>query len=285
MAKIDPLVSTERLATMLDEPHVRILDATYCPLDPWRNPRSEYMARHLPGTRFLDLATLVDRRSSLPSMLPTANAFRVRLSELGVEKDDHIVLYDDSPQITSARAWWVLREFGFTSVSLLDGGFARWISEERPLESGAASRAAGTLIPTRATGSVRTMDDVQEAARRGDCQIVDARSLARFAGIDKDPRPGVAAGHIPGSLNLPYGDMLMPDGRWKQGATLRRSFTDAHVDPFRPMITTCGSGITAAVIAFGAYLLGNGDAGLYDGSWSEWGASDIADIELGMPAV
>lgn len=258
-----PLVSPQWLADHRQA--VIILDATL--LDPalGRDARTEYEAGHIAGARFLDLKTLVDPASTLPNTLPSPGDLAARLAGLGVSDGDAVVLYDDSPWKTAARAWWMLRAAGWRQVAILDGGMAAWKAAGLPLEAGAARPDPGAVTPQPIIGAVG-MAELDPAAR----QIVDARSAARFTGEEGDPH-GAAPGHIPGSRNLPYARLFDADGRWKQGQALSAAFADAGVDPARPITVTCGSGITACVIAFGAHLLGQDDVRLYDGSWSEWG--------------
>ncbi|MGI4731790.1 MAG: 3-mercaptopyruvate sulfurtransferase [Janthinobacterium lividum] len=272
---MDALVTTAWLAEHLDDPDLVVLDASYTstiPGSPSRDPRAAYRAEHVPRALFLDLDTLVDAEASLPATAPPADIVTERLRALGVEPATRIVLYDEVQHHSSARAWWLLRLYGVTAVALLDGGIARWRDEGRPLASGAApAPPRGTATAVLDLSALRTLNEVRAVAADGSAQIVDARSAARFTGAEPDPRPGTAAGHIPGSVNLPYTRLFAADGSWKHGAELDAAFADVGVDWSRPLVTTCGSGITAAVLAFGAHLLGH-EAALYDGSWSEWGA-------------
>ena len=270
---MDALVTTEWLAGEFGAADLRVVDATYfgsVPGGPARDARAEYDAAHIPGAVFLDLETLADATSDLPSMLPTPDKFADRLGSLGIGNGDRIVLYDVSHYHTATRAWWMLRTMGARDVAILDGGLAKWRAEERPVASGAERPAPRTFTARLDPGNVRTLAQMKANLASGAEQILDARSPARFSGAEPDPRPGTAAGHIPGSRNLPYGRLLNPDGTWKRGDALKAEFDAAGIDLARPLVTTCGSGITAAVLAFGAHLLGN-HAALYDGSWSEWG--------------
>jgi thiosulfate/3-mercaptopyruvate sulfurtransferase len=273
---MEVLVTTEWLAAELGSQDLVLLDASYTSTIPGsapRDPRAEYEAAHIPGARFLDLDTLSDPNDPLPSMLPGAEQVSERLNALGVTPASRIVLYDDGPHKTSCRAWWVLRMFG-VEASLLDGGIAKWRAEGRPLASGPEAASAGSFTAGPAQSQVRTKAQMLANLDSAAEQVADARSAARFTGEEADPRPGSASGHIPGSRSLPYGKFFNPDGTWKRGAALQAVFDDAGIDLARPLTATCGSGITAAVIVFGAHLLG-AEAALYDGSWSEWGiASD-----------
>ncbi|MBO9621444.1 MAG: sulfurtransferase [Sphingomonas sp.] len=278
-----PLVTTEWLAGALGEPDLLVLDATYTstlPGSPPRDPRADFEAWHIPGARFLDLDTLVDETNPLPSMLPTAERVAERMRALGVGANTRILLYDDSPHHVSCRAWWVLRMYG-VEASLLDGGLAKWKAEGRPIETGSAPASAPVDFAPRAPiAQVRTLAQMQANVESGAEQVADARSAARFTGDEPDPRPGCGSGHIPGSRNMPSGSFFQPDGTWKQPEALAALFRDAGLDLDKPLVATCGSGITAAIIAFAAHLLGR-EVPIYDGSWSEWGAEPATPKALG----
>lgn len=269
---MDPLVSPEWLAGESGARDLRIADATYhvkLPGEPDRDARDEFGHGHIPGAVFMDLEGFSDPASPLPSTMPDAARFASRMGRLGLGDGTRIVLYDDAAHVTAARAWVMLRAFGFADVALLDGGIARWKAEGRAVETGPVEAKPRHATPREHAHGIATLDDVK-AALGSDIQIVDARSAARFTGEEAGPRPGVAAGHIPGSRNLPYRRLFNPDGTWKRDAALTAAFADAGVDPARPTITTCGSGITASILAFGLHLLGH-EAAVYDGSWTEWG--------------
>lgn len=267
---MDSLVSTEWLAEALGAADLRIVDASWFLPDTGRDGASEFGAAHIPGSVFLDLESVSDPASALPHMLPSPALFASRVRALGIGEYDRIVLYDDSPLHTSARIWWMLRLFGARRVAILDGGFAKWRAEGRPVETGASSPRPSHFTPMPGTGAVADKADL--LALGGEAEIVDARPAARFRGDTPEPRAGLAAGHIPGSRSLPQSELFEADGTWKRGEALRREFEDSGIDLSRPMVTTCGSGVTAAVLLFGAHLLGKEDVRLYDGSWSEWGA-------------
>jgi thiosulfate/3-mercaptopyruvate sulfurtransferase len=269
---MDSLVSTVWLADALGAPDLRVIDASlFLPAD-GRDARAEYEAEHVPGAVFLDIDEVSDLASPLPHMLPPAHKFASRMQSLGLGDGNRIVVYDNSPLHSAARAWWMLRVFGVCQVAILDGGFAKWKGEGRPVESGSRAVRQGHFTASLDAAAVADKQDVLRLLGSSDHDIVDARPAARFSGEQAEPRAGLASGHIPGSKSLPQGQMFEPDGTWKQGEALRAAFAEAGVDLDRPMVTTCGSGVTAAVLAFGAHRLGKEDVRLYDGSWAEWGA-------------
>lgn len=268
---MDLLVTGDWLEGALGEADLRILDATaFLPGTP-RDPAAEYRAGHIPGALFLDLPTLNDADDPLPAMAPTNAQFAARMAALGIGRHDRIVVYDNSPLGSAGRAWWLLRLFGATQVAILDGGMARWIADGRRIESGEGESAAGHFEAARDDSQLRDKADMLANLTSCAAQVVDARGGARFRGQAAEPRPGMAEGHIPGSVNLPSTDLVDAQGLWKRGEALRATFTQAGVDLDRPLIMTCGSGVTACSLAFGAALLGKHDVSIYDGSWSEWG--------------
>jgi thiosulfate/3-mercaptopyruvate sulfurtransferase len=268
---MDSLVSTEWLAGELGASDLRVVDASMFLPEHHRDARAEFEAGHIPGAIFLDLDELRDLDSDLPAMLPSAEKFASRMQSLGLGDGSRIVLYDSTPLKTSARAWWMFHLFGAHDVAILDGGLAKWKAEGRETESGKATNRHRHFTVWKDDASLASKSDVAAALDSG-AQVVDARTAGRFAGEEPEPRPGVTPGHMPGAKNLPHARLFNEDGSWKQGDELRAAFADAGVDPDKPMIATCGGGVTAAVLAFGAQLLGNKDVKLYDGSWAEWGA-------------
>lgn len=268
---MNDLVSTAWLAEHLDEPGLVVIDATAHVLDPSRDARAEFEDGHIPGARFLELATLFDADSPVPSAIPTAGQFAARLAALGVNEGDRLVIYDDTPAKTSARAWFIARLHG-ADAAILDGGLSKWRTEGRPLESGAQPLGSGNAIAQPGTGTVRYKAEILAGLDTGGEQLLDARGPGRFSGAEPEPRPGMPSGHIPGARNLPYARVLNEDGTYKDAAGLRAAFAEAGIDLDRPVTTTCGSGVTAAVLLFALHLLGKDDVALYDGSWSEWGA-------------
>ena len=280
---MDDLVTTDWLDAAIGAPDLVVLDATYHALEPARDAAAEFAAGHIPGARHLDLKTLADSDDPLPSMLPPAALFAGRMAALGVGADTRVVLYDHAAHHTAARAWWVMRHFGLRNVALLDGGFALWSAEGRPIERGVGTAAPAGRPPVARADPATVRDKAQMLALLASSaeQIVDARSPSRFTGEESDPRAGVAPGHIPGSRNLRYSALFRTDGTWLRGEALSAAFEAAGVDLERPLAMTCGSGITAAVLAFGAHLLGKADVALYDGSWSEWGADPATPKAIG----
>ena len=280
---MDSLVTTEWLANEMGANDLRIVDATYFTTLPGEAPRdaaAEYEAAHIPGAVFMDLADLSDTSNPLPSMLPPPEKFASRMQSLGLGDGSRVVLYDNAPHHTAARAWWMLRLFGAHDVAILDGGLAKWQAEGRDVASGKESLRHRHFTVWADDKSVRNLDQMKANLDSGAEQVLDARSAARFSGEEPDPRPATHAGHIPGSKNLPYGRLFNADGTWKQGEALKAEFDAAGVDLAKPVVMTCGSGITASVLAFGAHLLGN-EAAVYDGSWSEWGADRSTPKAMG----
>ncbi|KTT65986.1 sulfurtransferase [Sphingomonas sanguinis] len=269
-----PLITPEELAAIAGEADLRILDVTYFLDDAdGTKARGGFEDGHIPGARFLPMGTLADPDSDLPMTLPPAEHFAHALSRAGVGHADRIVLYDRSPLHSSARVWWLLSLFGASSVALLDGGLEAWVAAGHPVTVGQAGapEAPGLFIAQADLARVRSLREVRAHVEAGDAQIVDARSPGRFAGAEPEPRPGVEPGHIPGALNLPYSRLFEGDGRWKSPDAIASEFAAAGVDPAKPMVATCGSGITACVLAFGAERIG-GLMPVYDGSWTEWGS-------------
>ncbi|MBA3878738.1 MAG: 3-mercaptopyruvate sulfurtransferase [Sphingobium sp.] len=277
---MDALVTTEWLANELSATDLRVVDASYFLPEHKRDAAADYEAGHIPGAVFMDLAEIADLSNPLPSMLPSPEKFASRMQSLGLGDGSRIVLYDDSPLHTSARAWWMLRTFGAHDVAILDGGLAKWKAEGRPLTSGKESLRHRHFTVWADDKGVRTLDQMKANLDSGAEQVVDARNPARFTGEEPDPRPATHAGHIPGSKNLHYATLFNADGTWKSKDELKAAFDAAGIDLSKPLVATCGSGITAGVLVFAAHLLGN-SAALYDGSWSEWGADRTTPKAMG----
>ena len=269
---MDSLVTTEWLAGELGANDLRIVDATFFAGAGDRDPAAEYEKAHIPGAVFMDLGEIADTSSPLPTMLPAPEKFASRMQSLGLGDGSRIVLYDNSPYHTAARAWFMLRTFGAHDVAILDGGLAKWQAEGREIASGKEQVRHRHFTVWADDKGVRTKEQMKANLDSKAEQVLDARSAARFTGEEPDPRPATHAGHIPGSKNLPVGQLFNEDGTYKTGDDLKTAFEGAGIDLAKPLVTTCGSGITASVLAFGAHLLGN-NAAVYDGSWSEWGAA------------
>ena len=282
---MDLLVSTEWLAEELGASDLRVVDATqFMPDDP-RNALEEYEAGHIPGTVFMDLTNLIDSHNPVPNMLPPPEKFASRMQSLGLGDGSRIVLYDDSPIKSAARAWFMLTMFGAYDVAILDGGLAKWKAEGRPLAQGREMLRHRHFTVWKDDKAVRNKAEMIANMSSGAEEVVDARSSARFTGQERDPRPGVAPGHIPGSRNLPYSELFNADGTYKKGEDLKATFAAAGIDMEKPMVTTCGGGMTAAVVAFGARLLGKKDIALYDGGWAEWGTDPATRKATGAACV
>lgn len=266
---MDSLVTTQWLADELAAPDLRVLDATWFLPGEGRDAAAEFATAHIPGAAFFDIDRIRDTASPLPTMLPDAAQFAAQAGALGIGDGDRIVLYDNAPHRTAARGWWMFRSFGI-AVAILDGGLAKWRAEGRAVETGTVTPTPRTLATRLDTSGVRSLAQIHTNLTDAAAQLVDARSPARFHGSEPEPRPGVQPGHIPGSSNIPYADFFNADGTWKHPATLRALFEGEGVEVERPVVTTCGSGITAAIPAFALHLLGQ-QAALYDGSWAEWG--------------
>jgi len=275
------LVSTDWLAAHLNDPDLRILDASYYLPDMGRDARAEYAAGHIPNARFFDIDEVADTRSGLPHMAAPPEKFMSRMRALGVGDGHQVVVYDGMGLFSAARVWWNFRLMGKTDIAVLDGGLPKWLAENRAVEDMPAMQRDRHMTVQRQAHLVRDVTQVAAASKLGDWQIVDARSPERFRGDVPEARQGLRAGHIPGSKNVHYATLLNADGTMKQGDTLRRAFTDQGVDIDRRTITTCGSGVTAAILMLGLARLGQDDVSLYDGSWTEWGQFDQLKVEKG----
>jgi thiosulfate/3-mercaptopyruvate sulfurtransferase len=279
-----PLVDVEWLARHLGEPGLRVLDATWYLPHLRRDARAEFAEAHVPGAAYFDIDAIADHQSTLPHMLPAPSAFVAGVGALGVGDGDRVVIYGGRHLIASARAWWTFRVFGHDAVHVLDGGLRAWRAAGGPLASGLATPSPARLTPRVRPELVADLARVRRAAGGAEA-VLDARSAGRFAGTEPEPRPGLRSGHIPGSRSLPYDRLFGDDGRLLPQGELAAVFDAAGLGrkalPERPVITTCGSGVSAAVLAFGLYLLGRPDTAVYDGSWSEWGGRPDTPMETG----
>jgi thiosulfate/3-mercaptopyruvate sulfurtransferase len=274
---MDALVSTQWLADHLCDNDLVVLDASLFMPSSGRDGRVEYLAAHIPGARFFDIEELSDKSHSAPHMLPSAEEFGRAMAALGVGRGDRIVVYDNSPLRSAARGWFMLRHFGADQIAILDGGFEKWLREGRPVESGEPPPRSARFDAIERTGEVVSIDQVRAGLGS---QLLDARSSARFQGGEPDPRPGVARGHVPGSRNLHYAQLYNDDATFRGPDEIASAFANAGANPLEPFVASCGSGVTASSLVFAAHLLGNCDARLYDGSWSEWGADPSTPKEI-----
>ena len=276
---MDSLVSTVWLADHLGANDLAIVDCTaFLPTTP-RDARAEFEAGHIPGGRFLDIAEVADKIHPAPHMLPSAPDFGAAMERMGVGRDERIVVYDNSPLRTAVRGWFMFRHFGARDVAVLDGGMGKWLAEGRPVEGGPPPARPGRRFAADATSGA-VVDKAMLLDGPG-VPILDARSRARFSGEERDPRPTVAPGHIPGSRSLPMTAFYREDGTFVGADEIRRLFAAAGVDPTAPFVASCGSGVTANTLIFAAQLIGGDQGRLYDGSWSEWGADPATPKELG----
>ena len=278
---MDSLVSTQWLASELGASDLRIVDASAFLPEHSRDPVLEYEACHIPGAVFMNLAELADPARPGLNMLPSAERFASKMQSLGLGDGSRIVLYDDSPVKTATRAWFMLTMFGAANVALLDGGIAKWKAEGRPCAQGKETLRHRHFTVWSDDRNVRSKADVLANLESRAALVVDARGPGRFTGEVPEVKPGLASGHIPGARNVHYAMMFKPDGTWKSPDEIRAVFDAAGVDLTRPLITSCGSGVTANVLIFAAHLIGKHDVALYDGSWSEWGADPETPKETG----
>ena len=276
------LTETDELARDLDAPDLVIIDASWHMPSDGRNARGEYREEHIPGAIFFDIDEISDTKSSLPHMLPPPEKFSSRMRSMGIGDGARVVIYDSRGLFSAARVWWTFRVMGVEDVSVLNGGLPKWKREGRPLQSGEPPhRTARHFTARRNLDLVRDVSDVKKIVKDKSAEIVDARAPERFAGTALEPRPGLRSGHIPGARNVPFSRLLNKDGTLRSPDELERVFAEAGVDLGKPIVASCGSGITASVVALALAEIGHRRAAVYDGSWSEWGADPSLPVETG----
>lgn len=277
-----PLVTTAWLAEHLGSPELKVVDATTHLVTANRDAHGEYLAGHIPGAVFADIDWLSDETSSLPHTFPTPEHFAARMSTLGIENDDAVVVYDSSGQNFSApRLWFMLRAFGHERVAVLDGGLRRWALDGRAIETGPVAQTPSHFVPHLDASRLRDRAAVEANLRARREQVVDARSPGRFAATEPEPRPGIRGGHIPGSRNVHYARLVQPDGTLRPAAELRAIMEEAGVAVDRPVVASCGSGVTACAVVLALEVLGARETAVYDGSWTEWGGRSDTPVETG----
>ena len=275
------LVSTDWLAAHLRDPDLRVIDASWYLPDMARDAKAEYKAAHIPGARFFDIDEITDSRSNLPHMAPPPEKFVARMRAMGIGDGHQVVVYDGAGLFSAARVWWTFRLMGKMDVAVLDGGFPKWQAEGREVEDMPPVLRDRHMTVSRQHALVKDVTQVAHAAKLGEAEIIDARSAARFKGEAPEPRPGLRSGHIPGAKNVPFATLLNPDGTMKPVDALRATFEAAGVNLSKPAITSCGSGVTAAVLSLALERMGHKNHALYDGSWAEWGMYEDLAVEKG----
>ncbi|HEX6783908.1 MAG TPA: sulfurtransferase [Sphingomicrobium sp.] len=276
---MDSLVTAQWVAEHLGEPDLVIVDSSWHMPASGRSGLREFVSAHIPGARFLDIDAVSDHSSPVPHTLPSAAQFGRAMEQIGINRTDRIVVYDNSPTRNAARGWFMFRHFGAPQVAILDGGFGKWLAEGRTTESGESARRQAKFDADERDELITK----QQLLEGVELPWLDARGKGRFEGTEADPRPGIASGHAPGARNLPFGTLYREDGTFKSLAEIRQEFAQAGADPAQPFVASCGSGVTANSLIFAAHLLGNDQTRLYDGSWSEWGA-DPATPKVTGPA-
>ena len=277
----DPLVTTAWLAERLGRADIQIADGSWFMPAEGRSGRAEYLEAHIPGAVFFDVDAIADLSTDLPHMLPTPEAFAAAVGNLGLRRDATIVAYDSFGVRAAARVWWTLKVMGFDEVFVLDGGLKAWRAEGRALDSGDVALPPSTVTPAFRPELVRNLEDIAKVNASASAEIVDARSGARFRAEVPEPRAGLRGGHMPGARNLPFDTLLQPGGQMKSADDIAAAFREAGVDLSRPIVTSCGSGLTAAVLALALARLGRDDVAVYDGSWTEWGGRADTAIVTG----
>ncbi len=277
----DPLVSTAWLAERLGSAEIRIIDASWFIPGDSKTGQQSYADGHIPGAVFFDIDGIADHTTDLPHMLPSDSVFAEAAGALGLRRDLITVVYDAHGIFSAPRVWWTLRVMGFPEVFVLDGGLKLWLAENRPVDSAPSRVEPTTIEPAFDPSLVRNLDTVRETLDRRAAQVIDARPAARFRGEAPEPRAGLRSGHIPGALNVPWSGLVNADGTMKSGEALKAAFLAAGVDLDGPIITSCGSGVSAALLALALARLGREDVAVYDGSWAEWGGRHDTAVVTG----
>jgi thiosulfate/3-mercaptopyruvate sulfurtransferase len=277
-----PLVTTEFLAEELGKPDVVVFDATkYLPNEP-KDGRAEFVRAHIPGARYFDIDRIADPDTDLPHMIPTPGRFAKLMSELGVSNASRIVFYDQKGLASAARGWWLMGLFGHDNAAVLDGGLPKWLKEGRATQDGEPTAPAASVFrPDYRAGLVRGVGDMLRNVLSRSEQVLDARAAGRFTGAVPEPRAGMRSGHIPGSLSLPYTELLHADGTFRSAGEVRGRFEAAGINGSQPVVTSCGSGVTACILTLGLRVAGFPEGSVYDGSWTEWGGRSDTPVEVG----
>lgn len=275
-----PVVSVQWLKEHLDEPSLRVVDASVHLPDTGRDARAEYVAEHIPGAVFFDLERIADPDNPLPRKFPPRARFAQEVGALGIDNQTHVVAYDTPGLYSAARVWWLFRHYGYDNVSILDGGLKAWKAEHLPVDAAEVTVAPATFVPGKERGLLALWPDVLRSSKEGDTQILDARTPGRFAGTEMDRYPGTRPGHIPNSVNLYWANLLDSETRkLLPVATIRERLSHSGITTDKPVTLTCGSGLTACILALGLHLAGNDDWKVYDGSWDEWGRNQELPVE------
>jgi thiosulfate/3-mercaptopyruvate sulfurtransferase len=277
----DPMVSTDWLASRLDLDDLVVLDATWFMPPTTRDADAEYAEKHIPGAVHFDIDKVADHSSPLPHMLPEPADFAIAVRRMGVQPTTRVVVYDGPGLFSAPRVWWMFRVMGHENVAVLDGGLAKWVAEGRPVEAGWIQKPHGEFKAHFDADLVRNLDQVRTALKRGDEQLLDARAAGRFTGETPEPREGLRSGHMPGAHNMPWASIVMPDGTLAPKAALEAAFAAAGVDIDKPIVTTCGSGVSAAILSLALARLGQWRVPVYDGSWTEWGGRSDTPVATG----
>jgi thiosulfate/3-mercaptopyruvate sulfurtransferase len=280
--QMGPLVTTEWLAAEQGKPDLIVFDATkYLPNEP-KDGKTEFLRAHIPNASYFDIDEIADPDTDLPHMVPTPGRFAKLMSQLGVSNTARIVFYDQKGLASAARGWWLMGLFGHDNAAVLDGGLPKWLHEGRPIQDGEPTpRPPAPFRPDYRAGMVRGVGDMLRNVLSGSEQVLDARAAGRFTGAIPEPRAGMRSGHIPGSLSVPFTDLLQPDGTFRPAGEVRARFEAAGVDGARPLVTSCGSGVTACILTLGLRVAGFPEGSVYDGSWTEWGGRSDTPVEVG----